>query len=998
MSSKTEPRGSLLDRGRDQQSPADTDVLRQLERILAHQLFLPSHRLSAFLRYVVETALAGHTEHLKEYVIGVEVFERSPDYNPQLDPVVRTMAGRLRSKLAEYYQNAGKADPVLIEIPRGGYAPSVSWQRPPAESLRGGAPAARGPIRRGNSVGRDAELKRLMEAYALVSSGTGAMLTISGDAGMGKTTLAEDFLAAIEGQSRAFAALGHCSERLAHTDPFAPIFECLETLQQGDSGEQIAHWMQTVAPSWYLQVAPATEAKPAPPRQASTASHERMRREFLAFLEHLAQARPVVLFLDDLHWADASTCDLLAYLGARIQETRILILATYRPAAISAKGHPFFPVKLELERRGVSRDLPLSFLGPNDVRSFIALEFPENGFPAEFAAAVHERTDGNPLFMTDMLRFLCDRSIVVRRGGCWSLEQPVSEVRKVIPLGIRSMIQLKIDQLHEQDRSLLLCASVQGLEFDSAALVPVLSLAPTEVEERLQALETAHHFVQILGEREFPDRSLSVRCRFVHVFYQNALYASLPPSRRAAYSLAIARKMVELLGDQSRTAAADLALLFEIGQDYQNATQYFLQAARNATRVFAYPEAVILCERGLERLASLPETPERNSQELMFSLTLGMSLMAARGYAAPEVEATHQRSRALCIQLGQTRHLLSVLWGLHTCEINRGDLLPALAVGNEMRQVAEGLGDSFAIAEAMFAVGSTLGFMGRWGDARPALERTFEVYPLSGHVLRSTLYVLDPCVGSLSMLGRLLAFTGALDQAVARATEAVELARRLAHPASLAYATFWLGFIYHARHEYSESVRHLESSMELSRGQGLPLFVEWGRILLGSAWTRVGRVAEGIAGMRKSIERQRQMGSFLEHSYCLTLLAEALEVEGEADEALTLCDEALEFGNRTEGRCYEPETHRVRGEILLSLGEPAQVTEAEQEFQSALKLAREANCRLLELRAAVSYFRYRRRLGDAGAGRPVLEAVVRGMIEGADSPLLMAAKQALRQE
>ena len=990
----SEPRESLSRPERDGQTPAETEVLRQLERILKHQLFDASHRLSGFLRYVITEALAGRSDQLKEYVIGMEVFERNASYNPQEDPIVRTMAGRLRSKLAEYYQGAGKDDPVLIEIPRGGYVPRISWRRllPPAQVFAPVLP----PVRRRNFVGREAELAKLMQAYASMSSGTGIVLTVSGEAGMGKTALAEDFLGAIDAQQAAFVARGRCTERLAQTDAFASIYDCLDRFLRGDPDGQITHLMKSLAPSWFLQVARNPDSVPA--GQVSTVSHERMRRELVAFLEHLAQARPVVLFLDDLHWADASTCDLLTYLGARIQGTRVLVLAAYRPAAISAKGHPFLPVKLELERRGVSTDLPLSLLTPDNIRRYVAQEFPENDFPAELAKVVHERTDGNPLFMTDMLRFLCSRGMVVDRAGRWRLEQPVSEVRKLIPLGIRSMIELKIDQLQEQDRNLLLCAAVQGIEFDSAPVATVLSLESADVEERLQALERGHNFVQKLREREFHEGTLSVRYRFTHVFYHNALYESLAPSRRAAYSLEIARRMVELLGEESRTVAADLAVLFETGRDYQNASRHFLQAALNAARVFAYPEAVILCRRGLDRLAS-SDMDERASLELMFSLTLGMSLMATRGYAAPEVEPIYQRSRALCIQLGQTRRLLSVLLALHTCQTNRGDLVPALAVASEMRPVAESLNDPLATTEALFAAGSTLGFMGRWADARLALERTFEVYPPSQHVLRASLYVLDPCVGSLSMLARLLAFTGHVDQAILRATEAMELAKRLSHPPTLAYAKFWLGFVHHARHEDSVAVPLFESSMALSREQGLPLFVEWGRMVLGSALTRVGRVAEGIAAIRKSIERQSLMGSFLERSYCLTLLAEALKGQGhsESEEALRLCDEALEFAHRTAGRCYEPEIHRVRGETLLSLGQASRLAEAEGELQRALDVAREAGCQLLELRAAVSNFHFQRRAGDARAGRKMLEEVLGAMADGAETPVVMAAVQALQQ-
>lgn len=979
---------------------SNADVLQQLERILAHPLFQTSQRLSAFLRYTVENALAGRTDQLKEYVIGVEVLGRDASYSPQEDPAVRIMAGRLRGRLAEYYQGTGRSDTVLIELPRGGYVPRSVRREQPGGSQTTAVTQQRQPCAspdRRDSVGREEELSRLRAAFTQVSAGAGMMLALSGDAGMGKTTLAEDFLAGIEAhKSAAWVGRGRCSERLAETDAFVPILESLDRLLHGESGDQVAHVMKTTAPTWYLQVAPLMgESIEVLAKEARTASGERMRREFAAFFEELSRTRPVVLFLDDMHWADASTCDLLVHLGVRMSNIRILILTTYRPAVILARKHPFLPLKLDLERRGFCQDMPLSFLSLRDVEQYVITRFAANLLPPEFTHVVHERTEGNPLFMTDMVRYLRDRRILLEQSGRWLLTQPVSELRKVIPVGIRSMIRLKIDQFTKEDRRILLCAAVQGVEFDSAVVAQALSQDPADVEERLQELETVHNFVRALGEREFSNRSFSVRYRFVHVFYQNALYASLMPSRRAVQSLAIARALVSLNGDASRTIAADLALLFESGRDYASASQYFLHAARNAARVFAYPEAAILCERGMRALASLPESRERDAQELVFSLTLGMSRMSTHGYAAPEVERIHERSRELCLKLNENRRLLSVLWGLHTCHSNRGDLARALDVAREMCQVAEASADPFAMVESLHALGTTLAFMGRLAEAREALERIFAAYPVSQHLFHGSLYVLDPCVTSLSMLARLLAFLGYLDQAIEKAGASVELANRLAHSPSLAYATFWVGWVHHTRGECAEACRHLESSMDLSRKHGLPLFLEWGRIVRGSALARMGGAAEGISDIRKSIDRQEAMGSKLDRSYCLTVLAEALGAEGACEEALALCDEALEFGRRTQGRCYEPETHRVRGETLLCFGEDARLPEVEAEFECALEQSRQRKCRLLELRAAISYLRLRRRLGDAAGGRAVLAEVTGWFTEGVNSPVVSEARKLL---
>lgn len=918
-------------------------ITKQLRKILADPLFAKSQRLAGFLGFTVEAALAGRAQELKEYTIGVQVFERGEDYNPQEDPIVRIMAGRLRAKLAEYYVGSGTGDPIVIELPRGGYAPRFAWRSRPV-------PVVSAPKLRRQSVGREIEMKRLRMAFAALSQG-GAVVTVSGDAGMGKTTFAEDFLAELEPDAAALAARGRCSERLAESDAFAPILDALDGLCRAGGG--VARLVETAAPAWFAQVSAARGGKGEKPP-----SHERLRREFAALFEALSRIRPVVLFLDDLHWADASTCDLLVYLGQRMRDMPVLLIATYRPGAILAPGHPFLPLKLRLERWGICQDVALSFLTSQDVEEYLEARFPGHRFPPEFAAIVHERTEGNPLFLSDLLRYLVDTQVLLEQGGAWSLARNAAEVRRIIPAGTHAMIGVKLAAVEQTDLKLLLCGAVQGVQFDTAVLAQVLSLDAALVEERLRDLDHVHRLVSAVEEQDRPGMPLSMRYRFVHVFYQNALYASLTPSRRAADSLAVAGVLAGLAGEQSRAIAAELAMLYESGRDYESACQYFLHAARNAARVFAYPEAALLCERGLRSLATLPESRQRDEQELLYSLTLGMALMSTRGYAALEVERTYRRSRELCLKLNEIRRLVPVLWAIHTCETNAGRLPEALEVAREMRQAADALQHKDAIVESLHAFGTTLAFMGRLKEARQAMESIFEIAPVSQHEFRGSLYVLDPLVTSLSMLARLLTLMGDLEQGMAKALESVELANRLSHPHSLVYATFWVGWIRHARGEFAEACPHLESAMEMGRNHDLPLIVEWGRVVRGSALAHMGRREEGIAEIRKSMERQDAMGSKLERPYCLTLLAEALLGTGDFGEAARLCDQALELAAATEGRSFEAETRRVRAKAIRALRGLDSRDEVEAEFSTALRQARQAECRLLELRITASHRRF----------------------------------------
>lgn len=887
-------------------------IAEQLERTLAHPLFQRSLRLSAFLRYSVTLTMQGRASELKEYTIGVEVFDREQSFDPQTDNVVRVNANRLRAKLAQYYQKPGQGDPIVIDIPRGAYIAVFT----PAHTLQPLSATEFQPAR--SIVGRNHELDRLFAAFASAChTHSGLLVNISGDPGLGKTTLAEDFLAQIEASRQpAWIARGRCSERFSQTDALVPVLEALDDLTRGPSSVEVVEFLQREAPSWYAQIA----AYPTVSSTLKDISLDRMRRELLHFLQALSARRPVVFFLDDVHWADASTCDLLSYLGPHLRALPLLIIATYRPAEL-LDTHPFVPVRLALGRRELCRDIPLAGLSFDDVETYLRIRFPRSNLPSGFASTVHQRTEGNPLFLTDLVHYLLDRQILTEHSGRWSLNCELTSLARLIPDTTHSMIRLQIARFGSADRSLLDCASVQGFEFDSAVVARALSLSPDEVEQRLQDLERIHRFLHSVDETESPGGG-SIRYRFAHVLYQHALYAAIPPTRKSSLSLALAEAALAVSAGTQPPHAAQLALLFEAGRDPGRAAHYFLTAARDTARLFAYAETIVLCQHGLRALLTLPPSPDRDARELAFTLTLAMAQMATCGYAAPEVEATHRRSWVLCLRLNEKRRQVRVLWGVHTCLVNAGQLVPALDIAQQMQQVAAELNDRSATVEALHALGTTQAFMGNVLEARRTLESIFSLAPVSEHNLRASIYILDPVVTSLSMLARVHARLGNFDDALAKAAESLDLAARLAHPPSLAYATFWVGWIRHASGDHAEACRHLEAAMDQARSHGLPQIIEWARVVRGSSLCHLGQVEQGIADIRESLDNQQAMRCLLERPYCLTLLAEALFHSGKTAEAQSLCNQALQLAAETQGRSYEPETLRLHQKILAA--EPGQ--------------------------------------------------------------------------
>ena len=259
--------------------------------------------------------------------------------------------------------------------------------------------------------------------------------------------------------------------------------------------------------------------------------------------------------------------------------------------------------------RSVCREVALVFLSRSDIEHYLSLEFPQHRFPDELAAMIHAKTEGNPLFMVDLLRHLRGRHVLAQDQGRWVLAQSLPDLQRELPESVRSMIERKIAQLSEEDRRELVAASVQGSEFEAAVVAQALALDAADVEDQLERLERVHAFIRLVGEHEFPDRTLTLRYRFEHVLYQNALYASLRPTRRASLSAAVAQALVGYHGEKNAAVAGELALLWEVAREFARAADCYLQAAQNAARLFANHEAVVLARRGLEMLEALPDAP-----------------------------------------------------------------------------------------------------------------------------------------------------------------------------------------------------------------------------------------------------------------------------------------------------------------------------------------------------------------------------------------------------
>ena len=919
-------------------------------------------------------------------VLAAILIEQPPllsSLNPSVPAAFESLVHRMLAKDPDWRPTAAEVEEALASLAAGGGAAETRKARPLAGR---------------RTVGREAERARMRHVYEEVRDGQGRILAVLGEPGIGKTILVEDFLAELaELPERPIVVRGRCSERLAGAEAYLPVLEALDNLLHRSSWSSIHSLIKSLAPSWYVQVAHAESSQDSIARvrdEAPAASQERMKRELGAMLQEASRMRPFVLFLDDLHWADVSTIDMLNYLAGRFDHMRLLVVTTYRPADMTLAQHPFLGIRGELEAHGALIELALAFLELADVERYLGVVFPQHRFPASLAQLIHEKTDGSPLFMADVVRYLRDSGSLAEQDGAWVLTRPEAEAFRELPASIRSMITRKIERLDEVDRKIMLAASVQGTEFDSAVISEVLEMDPVEVEERLETLEQVHVFVRRLNEHEFPDLTLSLQYQFVHALYQNALYASLQPTRRALLSGRVGRALLVHHANEHAAIAGRLAALFEAAREFGTSAQYFLEGARHAVGLFAFPEALSLADRGLAALKRMPEGPERIQHELGLQMIRGLALRMMKGWANPEIEPVFARARELCQQLGDAPELFPVLWAITLFHAIRGDLHQYRRLADNLMSEAERSGDPAFLMGAHHLLGVCLEFEGNIVESSRILDRGRELHVAERHKAYTAMYGLDPGMIARAMSSRPLWILGYPDRAAARARETLQLARSQRQPMTLVFALLVLQGVHLVRGEAAEALTMGDEVVALCREYGLPQEREWSRSFQGAALAALGRLDDGIEQLTDSLAVQQAIGASLVRSAFLAVLADLLRFAGRLEDGLRAVDEGFAYAERSGEGGYLAELHRAKAELLRASNEAAA---AERSFAAAVDYARTQQARSFELRAATGWAQLLGAAGRHAEATAVLEPVYRWFSEGLDTADLARARATLAE-
>ncbi len=898
------------------------------------------------------------------------------EFNPEVSPVLNSLILQMLHKDPRLRPTAAEAYAAL----KGATTPSMMHQSRASS--------------RTTKPGREKERTELWKAFRCAVKGRGFLACFSGEPGIGKTTVVESFLEELAGSGEpCFIARGRCSERLAGSDAYLPMLEALESLLRGPSFGTATRTMKALAPAWYSQVAfagaPGVTGGEARSTVAQPVSQEQLKRQLSAFFRELSTVAPVILFLDDLHWADASTIDLIAYLATKFDQLRLLILSTYRPSDARLSKHPFLSLKQDLEGRGACKDTELEFLSPEEIADWLRIEFAGSNFPASLAGQLHRRTEGNPLFLVNLVEYLRGRSIIAQRDGRWILEGPIENAELKLPSSIRSMIARKTDNLSEPDRRLLITASVQGYEFDSAILAEVLPLDAVEIEEQLDVLEGTYRLVQNVGEMDLPDRTASSHYRFVHVLYQDVFYNALLPARRRPLSSSVAAALERHYGSETPHISAQMAVLWEAAREPARSSHYFLIAAQRAAQLSAHREAVSLSRRGLQQLQSLPEDAEWSRVELSFQTTLASSLFLVKGYGDPEVEPVFRRAQELAYQTGRTEQLVGILRGLSWFHETRGQMSVGRGLAERAAEVARQSGDPGLLIVSHHLSGDISLWTGNFVESRALLQQGIDLYDSErDRSLPERFGAYDLNVGCRMFLAHDLWYLGYPDQALASAQEAVRWAQQLNHPYSRAAAGTHCAWIHVRRGEPGMALERALENRRFAEEHHFPFHIAHAKVVCGWARSEEGKLEQGIAELREGIDLYRSIGAITEHPLMAMQLASALVRAGDLEAASEAIETALTGFDGSPLFC-DAELPRWNGEICFVQGF---AEKAEPLYRSALENARRQQAKSLELRAALGLSRVMYAQGRKAEARELIVPIYSSFTEGLNTADLIAAR------
>jgi DNA-binding SARP family transcriptional activator/predicted ATPase len=915
-------------------------------------------------------ALVGLLEEQREYESAIAHVRHWLQHDPVDEEAYRWLMRLLallgdRAAALQAYRQC--ADALRREL---GAEPSVATVRTyerirdaepgpsPPSGGREGAPAAM-PL-----VGRQAEWARLREAWDRAVTGRVSFVLVTGDAGIGKSRLAEELLTWARRQgvaaakTRSYAAEGRLS--------LAPVSEWLRS-------DALSPHLPRLEDVWRVEVArilpELLATQPGLPRPAPmTQFGDRLR-----FFEGLARAAllappPLLLVVDDLQWCDRETIEWLHFLSRFDPEARLLVLGTARSEELDAR-HPLPALLRHLRSASQLTEIALEPLDAAETAD-LAAQVGSRVFDADAATRLYRETEGNPLFIVETVR---------AEGGGGPPGVPEHGIPGLPPRA-HAVIAGRLAQLSDQARETAAAAAVIGRAFDLAVLVRLVG----DEDAVARALDELwkKRIVREQGPNAYD---------FTHDKLRDVAYGETSAPQRRRLHRRVAEALVAAHEKDLDPVSAQIAAHYESAGLFEQAIPHCSRAAVVAQGVYAHDEAITLAGRGLSLLQELPASARRDAWELELQLVIAPSYRVTRGWAAPDLGGVLDRALALCDRVGTPAQRAQILYGMQSRYIVEGRLEKSALITDEMVRVLRETQGSEPPRSAFAMLAGVRLQMGRFQEAcddMDALAR--EADPSQLQRLQES-QGLNYEVLAWAWQSHAVWCLGRPDTAYERASHALRLARQLGQPFSQAIAATYLALLQQLRADPATFRGQAEEALGLATEFKATYYRAWAAILVAYAET-LGSPT-GLTRLRGAIESFKETGARLRLPYYLALLADAHLRADEADAGLDVVEEGLSRGRETNERWWDAELHRLRAELLLAGG--AEAAEAEAALRRALEIARGQQAKSLELRAARALAGLWAGSGRTAEARDLLAPVYSSFKEGLETPDLEVARALL---
>jgi DNA-binding winged helix-turn-helix (wHTH) protein/tetratricopeptide (TPR) repeat protein len=840
------------------------------------------------------------------------------------------------------------------------------------------------PPSRPQLFGRQVELAQLNEHFHQAKSGKRQILFVTGSAGIGKTSLVSTYLDELSrkrGDEQVSIGCGQCIDHFSEGEPYLPILEAIDRLAHGPHGERIQQILKHYAPTWFVQFPWMQDPDQRFEQQLTTVTPKRMLREFCVFMESLTAHTPIILWLEDLHWGDNSTIDLLNALAQREENARLFVIASYRPVDASLRKSLVPQLKQTLSLNGFATELPLEFLDFTAIGEYLVSRFHNLDSVAEVTAFVQDETDGNPLFFITLVDYLLETGLLEEVEGQTRFTVPVEEVYDECPKSLKVIIEIQRSATTEQESSFLDAASIVGTSFSAQGVAGALAQDAEEVEEVCGRLAKRGQFLTFDGTTNWPDGSVGQRYKFIHDIFRRTFYNAILPGVRQRLHRNYAKRLLTGFDGQHVSVAGELALHYEIGGDRDQAINFLILGGEKAQSRSAAREAIAYLDRALVQLALLPQDQQTERQELKVRIRLLRALLFSVGYTSDLLESQITQALELSKRVDDKSSQLQVLGYQAGSNILRGRLAQVKQTIEAARSVAPFVSDPILLSHELLASGLLAQVSGEHEAALEYFTQCLDMLDDVDMRAPSRAFGHDQAVLSMGFSSLSAWMLGRPDEARMRAVRCMRRSEAVGGALSLMNGFDFALSVEQFRRD-AVAARSIADSL-IACADRYGIAYTYMRPIASQHWLLIqtGAAEDAVTGFTKGIASTQEQGGRLFSSVSLTTLAEAHLTNGSVPEGLAVADEALEFAQDGE-RFWEAETYRIKGELLRLKNKDGA---AEECFRASLKVAASQSALSLELRGAISLAKLLAGSGRKYEARQLVENTLCRFTEGFES-------------